>query len=438
MELKRDLLEHLKKWKDSPKHKPILLKGARQVGKSWLAKELGKNFEQLIEINFEKRPELSSFFEGNLEPQQITQNIGNYFGVKISPGKTLLFLDEIQICPRAIQSLRYFHEDFPGLHVISAGSLLEFELQNLSVPVGRISIIYVYPLSFAEYLSAVGKDNLRVMLMENRFNPLPAAIHNQLIDGTRNYTLLGGMPEVISEFLENGEFERCRNLQTELIETYRSDFHKYAKRYQVKYLNRVVDSVPLQLGDKFKYVNVSPDLKSRELSDALELLEMAGLVYKVFQTSANGIPLKAECDTKRFKVLFFDIGLAQRLLKLDHRPLLLDPDISQVNKGAIAELFTGLEFIAYQDFREKAELYYWHREAKSSNAEVDYVISIGSKILPVEVKSSSSGAMKSLRLFMETKNSEWGVKVSGFNFSLFEKIRTIPFYAIESLVKRDQ
>jgi predicted AAA+ superfamily ATPase len=438
MKLKRELFAHLKKWKDSPKHKPILLKGARQVGKSWLAKELGKDFEQLIEINFEKRPELSSFFEGNLEPHQISKNIGNYFGVKISPGKTLLFLDEIQVCPRAIQSLRYFHEDFPGLHVISAGSLLEFELQNLSVPVGRISIIYVYPLSFAEYLSAAGKNNLRVMLMENQFSPLPEAIHNQLIEQTRNYTLLGGMPEVIAEFLENGEFERCRNLQTELIETYRSDFHKYAKRYQVKYLNRVFDSVPLQLGDKFKYSNVSRDIKSRELGDALELLEMAGLVYKVFHTSSNGIPLKAESDTKRFKVLFFDAGLAQRLLKLDHRPLLLNPDISQVNKGAIAELFTGLEFIAYQDFREKAELYYWHREAKSSNAEVDYVISIGGKILPVEVKSSGSGAMKSLRLFMEAKNSELGVKVSGFNFSLFDKIRTIPFYAIESLVKGNQ
>jgi predicted AAA+ superfamily ATPase len=437
MKLKRDLLAHLKKWKDSPKHKPILLKGARQVGKSWLAKELGKDFEQLIEINFEKTPELSSFFEGNLEPHQITKNFGNYFGVKIFPGKTLLFLDEIQICPRAIQSLRYFHEDFPELHVISAGSLLEFELQNLSVPVGRISINYVYPLSFAEYLSAAGKNNLRVMLMENRFSSLPAAIHNQLIMETRNYTLLGGMPEVIAEFLENGEFERCRNLQTELIETYRSDFHKYAKRYQVKYLNRVFDSVPLQLGDKFKYSNVSRDIKSRELGDALELLEMAGLVYKVFHTGSNGIPLKAESDTKRFKVLFFDVGLAQRLLKLDHRPLLLDPDISQVNNGAIAELLTGLEFIAYQDFREKPGLYYWHREAKSSNAEVDYVISIGSKILPVEVKSSSSGTMKSLRLFMETKSSELGVKVSGFNFSLFEKIRTIPFYAIESLVKED-
>ncbi len=435
MELKRDLIEHLKKWKESPKHKPILLKGARQVGKSWLAKEIGKDFEQLIEINFEKRPELGSFFEGNLEPHQITKNIGNYFGVKISPGQTLLFLDEIQICPRALQSLRYFYEDFPQLHVISAGSLLEFELQNLSVPVGRISINYVYPLSFAEYLSAVGKNNLRVMLMENRFSPLPAAIHNQLIDETRNYALLGGMPEVIAEFLENGEFARCQNLQTELIETYRSDFHKYAKRYQVKYLNRVFDSVPLQLGDKFKYANVSTDIKSRELGDALELLEMAGLVYKVYHTGSNGIPLKAECDTKRFKVLFFDVGLAQRLLKLDHRPLLLDPDIAQVNKGAIAELFTGLEFIAYQDFREKAESYYWHREAKSSNAEVDYVISIGSKILPVEVKSSGSGPMKSLRLFMETKNSGMGVKVSGFNFSLFEKIRTIPFYAIESLVK---
>ena len=435
MKLKRDLLEHLKKWKNSPKRKPILLKGARQVGKSWLAKELGRDFNNFVEINFEKASELCSFFEGNIDAHLIAKNIANYFGTQIVPGKTLLFLDEIQVCPRAILSLRYFCEDFPGLHVIAAGSLLEFELENLSVPVGRISIIYVYPMSFSEYLTAIGKNNLRLMLMENLFEPLPEAIHNQLTREIRNYSLLGGMPEVIADFIEYGKFERCQDLQTELIETYRSDFHKYAKKHQVKYLNRIFDSIPLQLGDKFKYSHVSRDIKSRELGDALELLEMAGLAYKVYHTSSNGIPLKSEIDLMKFKVLLFDMGLAQRLMKLDHRPLLLNPDISRVNDGAIAELFSGLEFIAYQNYRERPELYYWHREAKSSNAEVDYVTAIGNKVVPVEVKSGSSGTMKSLRLFMESKNSDLAIKISNFNFSLFEKIQTVPFYGIESLVK---
>lgn len=429
-------MEFLKKWKDETRRKPILLKGARQVGKSWLARELGKTFEVFVEINFEKNPDLCSFFEGNLDTHKITQNIANYFGTTISPGKTLLFLDEIQACPRAILALRYFYEDFPGLHVISAGSLLEFELRKISVPVGRINIIYIYPMSFAEYLTASGQGKLRAMLRENECAPLPLPIHQKLSEEIRNYVILGGMPEVMEDFLENRDFGRCRDIQTGLIETYRSDFHKYARRHQVKYLQRVFDSVPLQLGNKFKYSRVSSDIKSRELGDALELLEMAGIVYKVYHTSANGIPLRAEIEPKRFKVLFFDIGLAQRLLKLDYRPLILKPEhVSQVNDGAAAELLAGLELIAYQDFRENAELYYWHREAKSSNAEVDYVISISSDIVPVEVKSSSRGRMRSLQTFRELKKSRWAIKISGFNFSFFEKVQTIPFYAIEALVR---
>jgi uncharacterized protein len=433
MKLKRDLLAQLEHWKDEPRRKPLLLKGARQVGKSWLARELGTTFDRFVEVNFEKTPELCTFFEGNIEPRAIAQNISNYFGVSITPGNTLLFFDEIQACPRAITALRYFYEDFPELHVISAGSLLEFQLRKISVPVGRISIIYVYPLSFSEYLSATGKEHLRKLLLDNPFTPQASPIHNQLVTETRNYTLLGGMPEVVSEFLESGEFMRCMDIQTGLIETYRSDFHKYARRHQVKYLHRVFESVPLQLGRKFKYSNVSRDIKSRELSEALELLEMAGLVYKVYHSSSNGVPLKAEMDVKKFKVLLFDVGLAQRLLKLDHRQLLLNPDISVINNGEIAELFAGLEFIAYQGFREKSELYYWHRESKSSNAEVDYVITVGSRVVPVEVKSGDTGRMRSLTVFLGCKGSEYGIKVSALNFSRSDSVQSIPFYAIESL-----
>ncbi len=327
--------------------------------------------------------------------------------------------------------------DLPQLHVLSAGSLLEFELRKISIPVGRVHFFYLYPLSFSEFLSASGKSNLREMLLENNLAPLPEAIHNQLIREVRNYTLLGGMPEVITDFLEFGELARCKDIQTDILETYRKDFYKYAKKHQVKYLEKVFDSIPRQLGNKFKFSHVSNEIKSRELGEALDLLEMAGIVYKVYHSSSNGIPLKAESNLRKFKVLFFDIGLAQRILRLDHRPLLLDPDISQVNSGAVSELLAGLELIAYQSFREKAELYYWHKESKSSNAEVDYVTAIGSKIVPVEVKSGSHGAMRSLRAFVEAKGCKPAVKISGFNFSLFEDIRTVPFYGIESLLKEE-
>ncbi|MCX6581200.1 MAG: AAA family ATPase [Candidatus Aminicenantes bacterium] len=435
IQLERDLSMVLGKWKNDPGRKPLILKGARQVGKSWLARELGKTFDNFVEINFERKSEACAFFDGNIEPAGIIKNISNYFGVKITPGATLLFLDEIQECPKAIMALRYFYEDLPQLHVISAGSLLEFELQNINVPVGRVNFIYVYPLSFSEYLTVSGKHNLRTMLLENKFKPVPEPIHKLLNEEVRNYVLLGGMPEVIADFLEFGQFDRSRDIQTDLLETYRSDFQKYAKKHQVKYLHKVFESIPLQLGDKFKYTNVSEDIKSRELGDALDMLQMAGIAYKVYHSSANGIPLKAESDIKKFKVLFFDAGLTQQLLQLDYRPFLLNPDFSRVNNGAIAELFTGLELIAYRNYKEKADIFYWHREAKSSNAEVDYITTLAGKIVPVEVKSSTTGGMKSLRTFMQIKNRNFAIKVSGFNFSLFDCVQSVPFYALESLVK---
>lgn len=436
IQLQRDLSVFLDKWKNDPKRKPLILKGARQVGKSWLARELGKSFDNFVEINFEKNSEARVFFDGNIDTAKIIKNLSNYLGLKISPGLTLLFLDEIQECPKAILALRYFYEDLPQLHVISASSLLEFQLRNINVPVGRINFVYVYPLSFSEYLTVSGKNNLRTMLSENEFNPVPEPIHKLLNEEVRNYVLLGGMPEVVADFLEFGQFDRCKDIQTDLLETYRSDFEKYARKHQIKYLHKVFESIPMQLGNKFKYTNVSEDIKSRELGDALDMLEMAGIAYKVYHSSANGIPLKAESDIKKFKVLFFDAGLSQQLLQLDYRPLLLNADFSQINNGAIAALFTGLELIAYQNYREKADLFYWHREAKSSNAEVDYVTTTAGKIVPIEVKSSSTGSMKSLKTFMETKKCDLAVKVSGFNFSLFEKVQTVPFYALESFVKR--
>lgn len=219
--------------------------------------------------------------------------------------KHYYFLDEIQFCPRAIVALRYFYEDIPELHIISAGSLLEFELRKISVPVGRIEIIYVYPMSFGEYLTAAGKESWREMLLNNDFRAIPDPIHNQILQEIRNFILLGGMPEVVADYIEHKDLQRCIDLQSGLIETYRRDFYKYAQKHQVQYLNHIFESVPYQIGRKFKYSNVSNEIKSRELSNALELLEMAGLVYRVCHSSANGIPLKAKINPKKFKVLFF-------------------------------------------------------------------------------------------------------------------------------------
>jgi len=433
--MKRDLLANLKKWKTSQIRKPLILRGARQVGKSWLAKEIGKDFESFVEINFEKNPEIKDFFQGNLNPEYLIDAVSNYFGKDIIPGKTLLFFDEIQMCPKAITALRYFYEEMPELHVISAGSLLEFELRKISIPVGRISFLYVYPLSFGEYLTAIGKEKMRSMIIENKFNKLPLPFHDLLLKEIRNFTLIGGLPEVVKTVIDTKSFENCMEVQEDIIQTYRTDFYKYAKDYQIKYLEKVFNSIPHQVGNKFKYSAVDREIRSKFLGEALDMLEMAGIAYKIHHSSSNGIPLGAEIDFAKFKVLFFDVGLAQRLMRLDYKNSLLDADIFKINNGTIAELFTGTEIISYSNSRSKAELYYWHREARSSNAEIDYVTTINNEITPVEVKSGTTGRMKSLKIFMESKNCSVGIKVSEYPYSFHDYIQSIPFYGIESLIK---
>ena len=381
--MKRDLLTNLELWIKKERPKPIILRGPRQVGKSWLAQEIGKKFDNFVEINFEMMPEVGSFFQTSLDPQELIKNISNYLKVKIIPGKTLLFFDEIQQVPKAVTGLRYFYEKIPTLHVIAAGSLLEFELRNISIPVGRVSFLYVYPLSFGEYLTATGNEALRKMLKKNNYAKLHGTFHRQLLQEIRNYTLVGGMPEVVKEYISSSNLKECINIQSDILQTYITDFHKYAKKSQLKYLTKVFNSIPHQLGQKFKYSNVDKNIKSTVLGEALDLLEMAGVIYKAYHTSSNGIPLGAEINLAKFKVLFFDVGLTQRILNLDYSNFLLNPDIFQINNGTIAKLFVGLELIAYANPREKSSVYYWHREKRASNAEIDYVMIINNKISPI-------------------------------------------------------
>jgi len=432
--MQRDVLTDLRAWKDSSSRKPLILRGARQVGKSWLAREVGREFETYAEVNFDRTPEVASLFEHSIAPDKLVPLLSNYLGVPIVAGKTLLFLDEIQNCPRALAALRYFYEEQPELHVLAAGSLLEFELQKVSVPVGRVSFLYVHPLSFAEYLTAEGKGALRGMLLDNGFEPLASAFHDQLMGLVRDYTLTGGMPQVVQSFLEHRNLQKCQEIQSDILQTYRYDFGKYARAHQVDYLQRVFDSIAFQSGAKFKYVSVSRDHKSRELSDALDLLCMAGVANRVHHSSANGTPLRAEVDIKRFKVTFFDVGLALRMLNVDHKAILLEPNIGRIRDGAIAELFTAQQFRAHGNPREEYFLHYWHREARSSIAEVDFVVMIDGDVVPIEVKSGSMGRMKSLRIFLEEKGARCGVKVSAHPFSRCGAVLSVPFYGLETLL----
>lgn len=433
--MKRDIIKNLHDWSRSPERRPILLRGARQVGKSWLVRQLGKEFQNFVELNFEENPDLGSFFQGNLDPKELIAQLTNYLGTPIIPGKTLLFLDEIQACPRAVTALRYFYEKMPALHTIGAGSLIEFELQGLSMPVGRIDSLYLYPLSFGEFLAALGREDLREGFKADVRQKVPEPLHRQLLSFVRDYSVVGGMPAVVQKYIETQNVQECQRIQTSLIETYQKDFIKYARRSQIKYLRLLFEAIPSQLGGKFIFAHVSQEIRSRELSQALDLLEMAGIAHRIFHSHCSGIPLGAAANLKKFKILFFDIGLAQRILGVDVKHLFLNPDITLINKGAIAELFVGLELIAYGDPGQRTRLHYWHREERGAQSEVDYVVSVSNQILPVEVKSGKGGRLFSLQRFLEEKKTKLGVKVSPRPYSAAGKVVNLPLYGIEALFR---
>ncbi len=438
MYYKRQIDSVLAAWKTSARHKPILLRGARQVGKSSAVRELAKSFEYFIEINLEKNQSLCSLFGDNLDVKQICVQISSIYNTPIVPGKTLLFIDEIQTSSRAIASLRFFWEQYPELHVIAAGSLLEFALRDLpSFGVGRIRSHFMYPFSFDEFLLASGKE----MLLDYKQhkadcqNPLTDALHTELITHLRTYYLVGGMPEAVSEWLDSRDYGKCLVVQNDILISYQDDFKKYKSRIAPEVLRKTMLSVARQVGGKFVYGNVDGEFDSKSVKQALELLSLAGIVIPVTHTSANGLPLGAEVNYKFRKYLFFDVGLMQALLNLSSRDVLLADAVDFVNKGGLSEMFAGLELIKYQETTRPAELYYWQREAKNAQAEVDYVMAVNGKIVPLEVKANRSGSMQSLHLFMNQKESEYGIRTSLENFGSYDKIRIIPLYALSAIMR---
>lgn len=348
-----------------------------------------------------------------------------------------LFLDEIQDCPNAIRALRYFKEQLPALHVIGAGSLLEFTLNDADfrMPVGRVQSMYLKPLSFKEYLKAVGRADLREFIEQVDLTKpvIDDAIHQMLLKQVRNYMVTGGMPAVLKAFFSSElyDFNQCRLQQAILLNNYRQDFGKYAKNTQIKQVQRVFEKAPGLVGDHFKYANVDSDVRSYLIKSALELLQQAGLVYYIYSTAVSGIPLMTLVNEKKFKILFLDVGLMVYASRVAAE-LLLD-DIILVNRGAIAEQFVGQELLAYTPSYEEAKLYFWCREKKSSMAEVDFIMTVGSSIIPVEVKAGSTGHLKSLHLFLHEKNKNVGVCVSQKNLGFSGCILSVPFYMVSEI-----
>lgn len=437
----RNLLKILESWKIKVSRRPLLLRGARQVGKTWIVREHGKSYDTFVELNLEERPEYAKpFKELYGQPGLLIQSIENITGQQVNPGATLLFIDEIQDCPEALLSLRYFKEKMPELHVIAAGSLLEFSLKEHSFPVGRIEFAFLFPLSFEEFLQAQGRGDLisRISEMSHR-HPADAATHDLLIDLYSIYSVLGGLPEVIQTYIDGGSFQECQDIQQLIVGTYREDFHKYASKANVGHLRKLFERAPALLGQAFKYSHVDRETKSRELSKALDLLEEAGLVYRVTHSSANGSPLLAQEKQRKFKLHFVDIGLCQRLLGVEIGSLITPSSrVNHVLKGALTEQFVAQELISLTPSNEKPRLHYWCREAKSSKAEVDFLWEYNREIFPIEVKSGTGGSMKSLHIFMKEKKQHLshGFKASQGNWSLHDGIESIPFYGLANRLGR--
>lgn len=430
--MERDLLKALTQWRIDPLRKPVILRGARQVGKSWLVTEFGKQFSSFITINFDKDKTASRIFDGDLNIPKIIQLLALHAQKPLIPGETLLFLDEIQECENALRALRYFKEELPELHVIAAGSLIDFVLENIGMPVGRVQFMYLYPLSFAEFLTVNNRDDLRKYIHDLQIDE---TIHEKILELLKIYMWLGGMPAVVNAWLTTQNPGDCQRLQDEIIEAYQQDFHKYARDRQIPYVTKVFENVPKQLGCKFKYAHIDSETRSFLLKNALELLIKAGIVYQCFHSSAQEQPLGALINEKRYKVFFFDIGLAQRLAGLDIKQWLFHP-LRVNNSGNMAEQLVAQELISYAPYHKNPQLFYWHREAKSSNAEVDFLIIKNGMIIPVEVKSSRQGSMKSMQMFLENHpHSSYGLKISEGNFSKYHKIQEIPLYSLEAWLK---
>lgn len=435
----RAIDSHLQEWKESRNRRVLLIRGARQVGKTHSIRQLAKSFSSFIEVNFLETPEIKKFFqEGSISPDSILEKLQAYFGITLSSGKSLLFFDEIQECPEALMSLRFFHEKLPELHVIAAGSLLEFVMSEIpSFGVGRIDSLFMYPLSVEEFFRALGEE----LLLEAIIKALPEApldsiLHTKALELYKTYLIIGGLPAVVQSYIQSRDINECLLIIGSIVQGYEDDFAKYNTRISSQKLRDTLRATAKQAGSKFVAARVDPERSSSGYDKALELLRLAGLVYKILPTNANGIPLEAESENRGFKVIPFDVGFNNALLGLNVSEFLLQDNVSLVNKGALAEIVCGTEIIKHSFVRKRSQLYYWKRNSRGSSSEVDYIVQRNSNIVPVEVKAGTKGQMQSLYLFLKNKNKSFGIRTSLENFSSFSapdmksQINVVPLYAI--------
>ena len=432
--MRRQIYSHLKEWKNSPSRMPLLVRGARQIGKTYVIESFAKaEFEDYVIINFEIHPEYKPCFS-SLDPKIILERIEFIAKKNITSGKTLLFLDEIQECPSAIQALRYFKEQYQTLHVIGAGSLLEFTLNEAEfrMPVGRVEFLYMYPLNFNEFLNALGHEKLIQHLSQTDITSgIDPVAHEQLLKHLKLFFVLGGMPAVVQTYINGESLQRCQGVQAFLLNTYRNDFGKYASRANQQHCRRIFEKSPALIAQHFKYSDIDPDVQSRSLKAALHLLMQAGLLFPIYETQANVLPLNATINEKKFKLLFVDIGLVNFNTQLN-ADILIQDDLL-LNDGALAEQFVGQELIAIQPNFHEPALYFWQQNQRNDSAEVDYIIQHQNHILPIEVKAGKTGRLRSLHAFLNKHNGSLGIKISQEPLRFDGKVLSLPLYIISEL-----
>ena len=398
MKIRRDIIDYLKQWKGSENRKPILLKGARQIGKTWIMREFGReNFEYVAEFNFDKVSELASIFEKTKDISRILKELALFTDVPIEPHKTLIILDEIQMSEGALNSLKYFCEDAPEYHVIAAGSLLGVVVgrRKMSVPVGKVQVVRMYPITFREFLQASDEGVFQYIDDLNCLEPLPEIIFNKLEMEYRRYLICGGMPEVVTALLDNNGIQMVEDRLQNILDLYTLDFSKYASPVDIPRINSLWNSLPSQLAKenrKFIYKVIRSGARAREYEDALLWLEEAGLIYRIFNVSKPGTPLSAYRDLSAFKVYACDCGLLRRLAGLSPDVILSGSLGYTEFKGALMENAILQSLVAQSNMVP----YYWSSE---NRAEIDFVIQFSEEIIPIEVKSETRISGKSLSVY---------------------------------------
>lgn len=430
--MNRYLLASLLDWRQKTNRKPLLLMGARQVGKTTLLHTFGKSFENYVYLNFEDQPRLKDLFTNSLDPHDIIPAIAIEKKIKITPEKTLIIFDEVQECPDALNSLKYFNENAKEYPVCAAGSLLGVKLKNTKgFPVGQVHFLHLYPLSFGEFLEAINEAQLKKYLDDvNALEPLSAIIHQRCMDYFKLYLYIGGMPEAVHHYAQHKDLRAIRDIQNNILNAYHLDFAKHAPPDQIMRINQVWKSIPAQLAkenQKFVYSVIRKGARAREFEMAIQWLFEAGLIYKIYQISVPKIPIKAYSHFDFFKLFLLDVGLLGAMTDLSADTLLHGDQLFQEFKGTYGENYVAQVFARYYP-----ELYYWSSEGK---AELDFIIQHENHIYPVEVKSGETNKKRSLLVYQSKYDPILSIRVSPLNLKKDGSILNIPFYFLDYIKK---